>query len=334
MLLRCVSLCLISLFAAAACDLEAGPDQELVLGNGGIVLGVATPNAVSVVPGGSVVIQDADVRGRGVAVTPEMPRQLNEIVAGTGIVSNRGRVRIVQGQVSGGNVLLLAEPRIVASLDTGKVAPALVAVNGSSVDIEGGALATSSVIFGSGVAGDDAVFDTPRTVFVSDSELRIRGGTFRMGVRQDLNPPPGVVFGAFPLDAERSRVEIAGGDFGIGFVQLRGSRSRILGGQVDQLFLQPALALASSDPQTLTPGCTEVRGGWINRVTVRGDGERLILVGTFTRAPGPIPSPAFGVATVAIRGVLESGAVNDFDLEIGPGSDVSLAAPGSPGCGS
>jgi hypothetical protein len=54
--IRRIALALLSLCAAGACDLEAGPDQELVLGNRGLVVAFERPNAVTVRPGGSLVV--------------------------------------------------------------------------------------------------------------------------------------------------------------------------------------------------------------------------------------------------------------------------------------
>jgi hypothetical protein len=329
--IRLPSLVLLSLVAASACDLEAGAGQELVLDNRGLALASVKPNAVTVLPGGSVVVQDADVFGRGRSVSADTPDL--QLEAGAAIAANAGRVRIVQGQLSGGN-FLIASGRQAGSARIGTLAPALQAVAGSTVEILGGTLVSSGVFFASGVTDDNTLFDFPETVSVSDSDLRIRGGVLRAGERQDMISPPGFpALGlAFPLDATRSRVEISGGDFGPGSVQLRGSRSRILGGRMDRLTLSPAPPATNSGSFDFVAGCTEIRGGSFGNVTITGAGERLIVFGSgFNRPLGPLPG---GTPVVAIQlsGTLEAGNFATFFLGMSSGTQVSLAAPGSPGC--
>lgn len=332
MKIRCVSLCLISLLAAAACDLEAGPGQEIVLGNRGLALGVATPNAVAVRPGGSLVVEDADVLGRGIAVGSGAP-PLPLLEPGAAIVSNGGRVRVIQGQVSGGNVLLQVAPQ---SRLLGLLAPALVATGGSTVVIEGGTLLSSGVFFASGGFGGNASFDFPSTVSVRNSSLRVSGGSIGSGERQDLPPPPLIFAPSFArsLDAERSLVEITGGSFGPGRVQLRGSNSRIRGGQIADLVLSPAPVDVLGSPPIPVSGCTELRGGSVSGVTIIGAGERLIVFGSGFNLPlgsVAVPGPAT-VSTVALSGTLEAGNAFAFLVGVASGASVSLAAPGSPGC--
>jgi hypothetical protein len=335
MAIRRFSLVMLSLIAAGACDLEAGPGQEIVLGNRGMAVAFAKPNAVTVQAGGSVVVQDADVSGRGAAVMAE-PRALG-FWLGEGIVTRGGRVRIVQGHVSGGNALVLSErsdpvPNLVM------LAPALQASDGSTIEILGGTLASSGVFLASGVTGANTSFDPRAIVSVSDSNLLIQGGTLRGGERQDAGVTPGADT-TFPLDAERSNVEIAGGDFTGGsafsLTQLRGSRSRIRGGIFEFLVLVPA----GSPPSTpagdfqRVPGCTEIRGGSFNRVSVVGDGERLIVYGSgFNRPLGPLPTEPATLLRIPISGTLEAGNFVQFILFLADGTQVSLAAPGSPGC--
>jgi hypothetical protein len=138
----------------------------------------------------------------------------------------------------------------------------------------------------------------------------------------------------------RSDVEISGGDFGPGSVILAGSTSRITGGKIDRLQLFPDI-VSPTPPFQFGPGCTEIRGGVLNRVHVQGPGERLIVFGTsFDRALGPIEAPPPSdppmvlepPVTTPLSGVLESGEPIGFELSISSMTQVSLAAPGDPGC--
>ena len=72
-------------------------------------------------------------------------------------------------------------------------------------------------------------------------------------------------------------------------------------------------------------------------------GERLIVFGTgFNRPLGAVPAPfpgstnasdIFGPPAVfALAGTFESGEPFAFELQVGAATNVSLAAPGSPGC--
>lgn len=339
---RRLSLVVLSL-VAAACDLEVGPGQEIVLDDRGMVQGVEKPNAVLVQPGGSLVVQDADLLGRGGVVTADLGRA--RIQLGAGIVSNGGRVRVVQGQVSAGNALVLSAPR--NAFVTVPLAPALVAIGGSTVEILGGTLISSGQFRANNRVDIGPVDFLPRTVVeVIDSELRIRGGTLRGGeVLPSAREFPRLFEST--LAALRSRVEITGGDFVgsgafTGVVELTSSRSTIRGGRFQLLGLSSASTPEA--PLGGMPGCTEIRGGAFDQVFILGNGERLIVFGSSFNLPfGPVqlaPDPLVPTSMVIpgtlksgeISGTLESGESTTFRLSTLGDPQVSLAPPGSPGC--
>jgi hypothetical protein len=261
-------------------------------------------------------------------VSAELPE--TRFVPGAGIVATGGRVRVVQGLVSGGNALLVSENAVQRVVT---LAPALEARAGSTVEILGGTLTSSGAFLASGVTGTSTRFDSaellPEVVSVADSVVRVEGGTLRGGPRERAVTTT--------LGATRSTVEITGGDFDdegalISFVLLRGSRSTIRGGRFDTLVLVPAgprMPMSPVDP--LVPGCTEIRGGSFDDLNVVGNGERVIVFGTdFNRPLGPLPT---GPDTMTpVSGILEAGNAVAFDANLAGGTLVSLAAPGSPGC--
>jgi hypothetical protein len=266
------------------------------------------------------------VLGRGVTLTAAGPAP-GERVTGAGIVSNGGRVKIVQGLVAGGNVAVLEDGSEIAASGFGLLGSGLVAQQ-SSVEILGGTLRSGGITVADGVTESVVFFSGSPVVSVSDSVLRISGGSFVPGDEPDF-----IVLGVPSLSAQLSTVEISGGEFPSS-VTLTGSRSRILGGQFDTLSVAAGVQFVPEPRPRFIPGCTEIRGGSFRSVSVARPGERLIIFGTgFNRPLGPIPAPSFPPPVVfALSGTLESGEPFAFELELQTGAEVSLAAPGSPGC--
>src|SRR5262245_42737998 len=95
-----------------ACDLIARPRQPLVLGDRGMVFGTsgnaqqAPVPAIQVVPEGSVTVLDADVFGGSIAF--ERVDQQRFGVAAPGILADTGAVRVVQGLIQGGSIVVQA----------------------------------------------------------------------------------------------------------------------------------------------------------------------------------------------------------------------------------
>jgi hypothetical protein len=358
---RLWTLC-IPLFATLACDIVVEGGQTTVLGNRGSVFAEKTPNAVTVRPGGTLVVEDADVFGRGQVL--ELRAQ-QAAQPGAGIVSDGGIVRVLAGTLSGGNVVFVESDPNAPALPPGPptffgdtLAPALIASR-STVEIDGGTFVSSGT-FGSLGRRFPRV---SATVSISDGQLQIRGGTFRPGPRDD-----GFRIVTSPLRVERSSVEISGGSFDAGPVQLAFSQSRIRGGHfTGGLSISGALRdLPPPFPATPPAGCTEISGGTFSPggpsrvsdaaarglVFVSGMNERLFFLGTGFNLPlgavavpppiqitVPVPNPGRPSSTVVIEqpvpvsltGILADGSPLDITLLVDDG-EVVLAAPGDAGC--
>jgi hypothetical protein len=339
--------CALCVSILTACDAVVTAGQTTTFGNRGSVFAVNTPNAVIVQPGGTLVVEDADLFGRGrVIALRDAP-----VVTGSAIAAEGGVVRVIAGTLVGGNLVVdpnapRSAPPDPSSLNSfiDVLSPALQASH-SNVEIEGGTFVASGA-FGSVAGGFDDL--PPRfisfasTIVVSDSQLRIRGGIFRPGARNDDSR---VVGGA--LTATRSAVVISGGRFDEGVVDLSGSQSRLLGGRFGALLLggSPSLVLPP-DP----PGCTEIVGGALRTVRVTGIGEQVFVFGSrFSLPLGPVavpppmqvtlPSLIGGLPSTidvptpfTLAGVLADGSALDVRLAVGAGATVVLASPGTPGC--
>lgn len=367
-----VCLSLLSLVLAAGCDLVVGDGDLTVVGNGGAVFGSATPNAVTVQPGGLLGVEDAELIGRGRVITQGMSVPPSP---GAALVSRGGGVLIVGGRLAGGNVVvqsttngivnptpnslgnfeapsasdfsaqgvvgipLSADPAVppFGTMTRGPLlAPALVA-QGSAVAIEGGTL-ISSTMFGF----PEFYVQVPALV-VNDSALLISGGEFRLGTVGGPLQTTRVVAASF------SDVEISGGHFGDGVVLLQNSRTRITGGRFDRgLGLGNFVPLRNPQPLLVAPGCTEIRGGQFPSIAALGSAERVFIFGTNFNLPlGPVPIPpprplpdplppnvTVNPTFATVSGTLEDGTVEDFVVGFANGpAQYFLVAPGSPGCG-
>jgi hypothetical protein len=253
------------------CDLVAVDGQTLVLGNRGTVYGSggnaqqAPLPAVRVLPGGAVIVEDADLLGGGIVVESADPPVYG--LAGAGIAAegllDRARpapqVRVLNGRVQGGPVVLGA---LVNLFD----APSP-AIDASAADIEiaGGLIRGGAIV--SLVPGDafPAGSSAP-AVFALESTLRITGGTFESGAVIPLDPAgdpgPNPTFVAIDSD-----VEIRAGEFNDGIL-INGGSARIFGGR------GRLLGLASATPD----GCSELHGGSFDLLVVL-DG-RVLAFGT------------------------------------------------------
>jgi hypothetical protein len=138
------------------------------------------------------------------------------------------------------------------------------------------------------------------------------------------------------LRALESQVEIRGGRFA-GFVNLAGSQSRLLGGELR------LLSLGATPVPVSAPGCTEIHGGLFDSVWIFAASETLFIFGTdFNHPFGQVPitevSPGiiganFSPPSAVVTGVLPDGSA--LDLRVFPRilpATVVLAPPGSSGC--
>jgi hypothetical protein len=330
-----------------------------------------TPNAAEVQPGfpalqgspgqpaGTLIVRDAELQGhdRVFQESKDEPRP-----PGEAIVSRGGRVRIFSGKISAGNVQVMprdpsAGPPPRASYP---LAPALSATTNSTIEIMGGTF-TSSRLTGS----VPILVDAP-AIAVSDSQLTITSGTFLLGdnplrAARQLPVTPSVL-------AARSRVEISGGSFASGTVQLFSSQTVIRGGSFGRgvsLGLRPPplgfTPIPNGPPNAPlvpilpAPGCTEIRGGSfpsassVVGVGVVEAGEVVFIYGSGFNLPyGPVPAPfgtppapgesvfANGLTLIPLTGtLLMNSAPATFNLSLQPGAIVVLdpgTGPNPPSC--
>jgi hypothetical protein len=217
------------------------------------------------------------------------------------------------------------------------LAPALVAQD-SVVEIDAGTL-TSSGVFGS----DEFYVQVPAVV-VNGSELRIRGGEFRLG---QIGGAPQLTR---VLAASFSDVHIEGGRFSGGAVLLQNSRTRITGGTFDNgVALGNFVPLTGPTPTLPAAGCTEIRGGQFPSIATLGSAEQVFIFGTNFNLPlGPIPIPAPPTLPsplppnvlvnpsppVTVTGTLEDGTMASFAVGFANGpARFELVAPDAVGCG-
>lgn len=295
-----------AVIGGAGCDLIAEAGKVLTLGGRGSVFGSggnaqnAPLPAVRVEPGGTVVVQDADVFGGGVVV--QQPGQPSSGAAGAGISSDAGNgtIRVQQGLVSGGPVVVQ-----VAGDVADQPAPGIQATD-SSIDIAGGTIRGGGVVSQVGPLADG--LPAP-AVLAQGGTLRMTGGTLTAGglAPQSDGDDPSVI----AMDAQ---VEVVGGSFSDELLAADG-RARILGGTVE------SLQLVSSTPD----GCRELRGGQVGEIVVVGG--RLIVAGT-----GLALAPTAQPGVSKLTGTLEGGQAVNADVVLDEGAVVQLVPAGSPGC--
>lgn len=330
-----VLLCALSVFFGAACDLEVPAGQVTLLANGGSVVAVQTPNGVRVRPGGALVVQDASVFGRGVRV--EASDAVPDVL-GAAVLSEGGSVRLIQGTLTGGNLLAVADdpatppnpPSFPMEFPRRRIFPPALMASDSVIEIEGGAL-VSGGLFDPALTLRDAGIAPGPALIAARSDLTIRAGDFRMG------PAAFQVIPAVVLSAQASNVDLLGGTFG-GIVNLAGSQSRIAGAELSGLRLGPLA------PAIARPGCTEFHDGSLGQVSIASPDETLILFGTsFNHPLGRVPitsvsTPGFIGASPATPSAVVIGALSNgraFQVNVFASTldaKVVLAAPGSAGC--
>jgi hypothetical protein len=153
-----------ALTTGARCDLLVEDSQTVQVSGGEQLFGVNTPNAVRVRSGGTLIVENAEVFGRGAGVLsiPEGPFPS----PGAAIEVTGGTVRILSGRIEGGNVTVQVDPNTFpvpapAGSSPGEVrfaeaagvpiesaaplAPAL-SVSSGVLEIAGGTLISSSVM--------------------------------------------------------------------------------------------------------------------------------------------------------------------------------------------
>ncbi len=332
-------LCLIAL-TVQGCDLVVdlivAENQTTTLANRSAVSAQATPNAVMVRPGGTLIVADADLVGLGRVI--EQGDRLRP--AGAAIVSSQGTVQIQAGKISAGDLMVVPQdpntpppPMFPREILVGTVlAPALEASD-SVVRIDGGTLVSSRLL------GSTEGISTTAAPAVSmlGGELWMRGGVVRPGVDAQR-----ALDGGIALEANRSRVMIEAGSLE-GGVFLSGSQTRISGGSLQALALGRETLFDEPVPVGL-PGCTEIHGGTIGLLSFYSNSETVFLFGSdfnlplarveLTQSPAAIAFAAVVGTQLSVRvsGVLEDGTPIDLQL-LGPLGNLLLAAPGDPGCG-
>jgi hypothetical protein len=326
-----MGLCLLSIAFGGACDLVIGRGPTTILGNRGSVFAVRTPNAASVVDGGSLFVRDADLFGLGQVVEQGDPFRPP---TGAAIVANDGFVIVAAGTIRGGNALVVPQdpttpPRLppggaVPSTAPTPLAAALVAEADSFVSIEGGTLISG------GLLGLSESYVVGPAVSVNETQLRISGGELRMGTSVDAPPSTGTV-----LLARDSQVDIRGGTFA-GLVNLQSTGADIGGGNFrDGLALGVGLVVRALTGIHGGPGCTDIRGGSIPSLSVGGPDERVFIFGTDFNLPlGPLAPPSLSLQGTrrTVSGRFEDGSAFQIDVVAEDGSKVVLATPESVGC--
>jgi hypothetical protein len=344
-----------SIFCASACDIVVR-NGETIVADGGPVRAFLTSNAASVHPGGTLVVQNANLTGRDrtfeqASIDPAPP--------GAAIVADGATVQVMPGAlVQAGKVMVTPrDPNSTAPVPPDvpyRLAPALLATS-SSIAITGGSFSSSEQLGGS----PGILVDSP-SIAVSDSSLTIRGGQFMLGAS------PTRQAGRLPVTpsvlAVRSRVGISGGDFSAGTVQIFSSQTVITGGTFGRglsLGLRPPplgftpIPVGPLNfpltPLLAAPGCTEIRGGSFAFVGVVEAGERVFIYGTDFNLPfGPVTPPPGQPSTpggpaflgapptpIPLSGILLDGSATTLQLLLRPGAQVVLARPplaGGPGC--
>lgn len=295
-----------ALIGGAGCDLIAEAGSTLTLGGRGSVFGsggnaqTAPLPAVRVQPSGTVVVQDADLFGGGILA--EQPGQQSFGMAGAGISSRvgNGTIRVQQGLVSGGPVVLQ-----VAGGAFDDPAPGIDAID-STLEITGGTIRGGALVSQVG----------PLTDGLPAPALLAQGGTVRMlGGSLAAGALPTELAGNGPsMIAMDSRLEVLGGTYGDEVLSADG-RARILGGTFQSLHL------VSSSPD----GCSELRGGQMSELVAVGG--RVIVAGTGLAL---VPTRQLGVSH--LTGTLENGQTVDTEVVLDEGAAVQLVAAGSPGC--
>lgn len=302
--------CSLASFSLAACDLMAD-GKEIVLSNGGLVLGSFAPPgrdtavpAATVTRGGSLVVANASLLG-GNALVSSLDRETSPASA---ILARSGSLRIESGLIRAGELAFTRQLGIVRqgipgidALDT------RVEVNGGT--IEGGPAAGFSPLDGLGQSPEQGGIG----LSVTQGELRITGGVFRQG----RSFPPG-------LDLTRSvatrdtTVDIRGGDFRDGSVLLDRSRSRISGGRFRRI-------------EVLGTSCTEIRGGALPGLFISGRDARLVIFGSnFSAGSGLLQIPP--AQLFRLTGVLADGTPLDVQIDQRENPTILLTSPTQPGC--
>lgn len=309
--------CAVVLFAVlggAACDLVAGPGQTLTLGDGGNVFGTGGNAqrgplpAVTVQPTGTVVVRNSSLFGGGVLV--QQPNQRAFLFAGAGIDVTDGTVRVEQGVVAGGPVVLQVPASGFDLPEAG-----IIASGASFVDILGGTVRGGSFISQVGMVNGEAA----PGMDILGGGLRVSGGTISPGV---VDPPTGDSDFDFSVTTSDTDVHILGGNF-TGGVAFGDGRARISGGTFRFLFV------LNEDGQA----CAELRGGQINEFDevpgiIVSNRARLIVAGTGLMLRSI--EPAIGLSQ--LTGTLQNGQPINASVVTDTGGFVQLVGPGGPGC--
>jgi Tol biopolymer transport system component len=304
---RPLILATVALITSTACDLVAEAGQMLVLGNRGTAFGSggnsqrAPLPTVRVRPGGALIVEDADLFGGGIVVErADQPRYGS---AGAGISLTRGFVRVQEGLVRGGPILVM-----VPADAFDNPAPAIDA-SSATIEISGGSIIGGGIA--STVADRFAPALTAPALEAFDSRIRVTGGTFVAGTPSPRDPAAGAAGGP-SFVAVDSDVVIRAGEFGEGIGIADGS-ARIFGGRGS------SLSFLNSLPQS----CSEIHGGQFQTLLI-GAGRVLVFGSRLALAPGANPS--------VLTGTLEDGTpANLAVLQLDAGR-VQLVPPGAPGC--
>lgn len=327
------ALVLCAILGGAGCDLVVKMGETLELANAGTVLGTGgnaqtrPGRAVTVEAGARVVVKDASVFGGGLLV--EQVGQQRFVRAGAGIFSagGGGTIRVEQGLVSGGGVILrVSLPE--ATFD--EPAPGIEATD-SRIEVTGGTVRGGALVSQAGPFPRPPVNTAPRVpapaIVNMGGTLTVTGGSFLPGVMDPaelLLPPISVI-------ATGAQAEIFGGTFSGAFVANNG-RTRIRGGTLDVL--------------AVGGGCAEVRGGQLNQIQFLGSragialfgGARLIVAGTgLALTPvDPAVDPAAPAAGLSqLTGTLENGQPINIRVSqpaVFGGGVIQLVAPRAAGC--
>ena len=347
----------LALWLTTACDFVVEDGEVLELDNRLVARGsagddtVAPLPAVTVRPGGTLIVRDADVFGgdRTGAQLPPATR-IQPPAAAPGVRVDGGLVFVERGRLEGG-AILVPESATVPSSNPGAAsfAPTLgqggAAIDARSavVSITGGGffggagrilVSSTGILSGPiGLPGDALVID--------QSSVMISGGGFVGGPTDRANPQLLASAGSQSARIQRSNVLISGGTF-FQTVGIAASQSSILGGSFTTLLLGAANLPGA--------GCTEIRGGRFRTLVAQGSDTVYLFGSGFSLPLGPVsfPEPGFfnpfapagsgTTGSVPITGTLADGTALLASLISvrtsmdDPDAAVILAAPGDPGC--
>lgn len=351
---RRASHCLIVVCALlmTACDLVVRNGGELRAANAGTIFGSLgsgdTPArpAITLLPGGTVVVEDATVLGGGRSVVSADP------IAGSSAPAIRvegGRLVLQQGTIRGGTLQFLG-PDLGRGATENSVGFTGAAIAGRNVrlEISGGLVLGGDVVvmgdpIGSGLSFGGALSAAGPALSLRDSEILISGGTFQLGAKQFLT-----AFSPRPLfEVDRSAVSIRGGDFRGGPIDLGASQNRIAGGRFEFGIIAGSFNRFIFDTSARPPGCTEIRAGVIPRVEVAGNETAFVFGSGFNLPLGEVDFPTdaeigfpnsirlgpfIAGRSVELSGVYENGSPFMVLASVDEGSRLVLVSPGQPGC--